>query len=346
MALRLGEALVREGLITNQQLARALERQVTYGGRLGTNLVELGILTEESLVKFMGKVFGVPYADPRAFEAIKREVIESINPTIAEKYMVIPIDREPKRLHLAMANPTDLRVIDEVRFITGYEIVPYIASELRLFHALERYYGIRRPVRFISVISEAREEVPEVVTTKGLGAPPELKKTEAGAEAVPVTESIRQRLVEAKDREEIASILLDFASADLKRVALFVVKSNAIVGWKGMGNHLTDEMMAQIELPLHQPSIFRAVIDGKDFYQGTMLPVPQNMHLLEMMGGEVPQEAIAFPLTIKGKVVCLLYGDNGDRSLLSGDFEELKKAMVKASMALEMLILKKKILEM
>ena len=70
MALRLGEALVQEGLINNQQLSKALERQVIYGGRLGTNLIELGLLTEESLVRFMAKVFGVPYADPKAFEGI------------------------------------------------------------------------------------------------------------------------------------------------------------------------------------------------------------------------------------------------------------------------------------
>jgi peptidoglycan/xylan/chitin deacetylase (PgdA/CDA1 family) len=125
-----------------------------------------------------------------------------------------------------------------------------------------------------------------------------------------------------------------------------VVKSNVIVGWKTVGDQLNDEMLSQIELPLHQPSIFRTVIDGRDFYQGIMPSIPQNMHFLEMMGGEVPQEVIAFPLTIKGKVVCVLYGDNGDRSLLMGDFEELKKVMLKASMALEMLILKKKILEM
>jgi hypothetical protein len=129
MALRLGEALVREGLINNEQLAKALERQVVYGGRLGTNLIELGILTEESLVKFLGNVFGVPYADPKSFEGIKKEVIDTISASLAGKYMVVPIDLEPKRLHLAMLNPTDLRVIDEVRFVTGYEIVPYIASE-------------------------------------------------------------------------------------------------------------------------------------------------------------------------------------------------------------------------
>ena len=104
--------------------------------------------------------------------------------------------------------------------------------------------------------------------------------------------------------------------------------------------------MAQIELPSHQPSIFRTVIDAKEFYQGVFLSVPQNLHFLEMMGNEIPQEAIAFPLTIKGKVVCILYGDDGDKSLLRGDFEELKRVLLKASMALEMLILKKKILEM
>jgi hypothetical protein len=351
MGLRLGEALVKEGLVTNQQLAKALERQVIYGGRLGTNFIELGYLTEESLVKFLGKVFGLPYADPKAFEGIKREIVDAITPEMAERYLVIPIDREPKRLHLAMVNPTDLRVIDEIRFITGFEIVPYIASELRLLYALERYFGIRRQVRFISPIwpiqlmSDARNAGPEVAAAKGTALASELAGTETAPEAKPL-DKLSQRLVEAKDREEIASVILESASASLKRVALFVVKSNSIVGWKGSGDQLSDEMMVQIELPLHQPSIFRTVIDGKGFYRGTLSPVPQNLHFLEMMGKEIPQEAIAFPLTIKGRVVCILYGDDGDKSLLLGDFEELKRVLLKASMALEMLILKKKILEM
>jgi hypothetical protein len=345
MGLRMGEALVKEGLITSQQLAKALERQVIYGGRLGTNFIELGYLTEESLVKFLGKVFGLPYADPKAFEGIKREIVDTITPEMAERYLVIPIDREPKRLHLAMVNPTDLRVIDEIRFITGFEIVPYISSELRLLYALERYFNIQRPVRFISIISDARDSILEVAALREDARASGAARAQLTAEAKPL-DALSGRLVDAKDREEVASLILDFASASLRRAALFVVKSNSIVGWKGTGNQLSDEIVAQIELPLHQQSIFRKVIDGKEFYQGVLLPVPQNLHLLEMMGKEVPQEAIAFPLTIKGKVVCILYGDDGDKSLLLGDFDELKRVLLKASMALEMLILKKKILEM
>lgn len=345
MGLRMGEALVKEGLITSQQLAKALERQVFYGGRLGTNLIELGYLTEESLVKFLGKVFGLPYAAPKALEGITKEVVGTITPDMAERYLVIPIDREPKRLHLAMVDPTDLRVIDEIRFITGFEIVPYISSELSLLFALERYFNIQRPVRSISIISDGLDSMPEVAALREDARASGAARAQLTAEVRPL-DALSQKLVDAKDREEVASLIMDFASAGLRRAGLFVVKSNSIVGWKGTGNQLSDEIVAQIELPLHQQSIFRTVIDGKEFYQGVLLPVPQNLHLLEMMGKEVPQEAIAFPLTIKGKVVCILYGDDGDKSLLLGDFDELKRVLLKASMALEMLILKKKILEM
>ncbi len=281
MGLRLGEALIKEGLITNQQLAKALERQVIYGGRLGTNFVELGYLTEESLVKFLGKVFGVPYADPKAFEGIKREIVDTITREMAERYLVIPIDREPKRLHLAMVNPTELRVIDEIRFITGFEIVPYIASELRLLYALERYFGIQRPVRFVSIFSDGENKIPALAP---LGETVfDVIKTPSTMEDKSL-DNLSPRLAEAKDREEVASVILESASASLKRVALFVVKSNSIVGWKGLGDRLSDEMMAQIELPLHQPSIFRTVIEAKEFYRGAFRSVPQNLHFLEMMG--------------------------------------------------------------
>jgi len=346
VALRLGEALVQEGLIDNQQLSKALERQVIYGGRLGTNLIELGLLTEESLVRFMGKVFGVPYADPKAFEGIKRGIVDSIAPEIAERYLVIPIDREPKRLHLAMVNPTDLRVVDEVRFITGYEIVPYIASELRILYALERYFGIQRPLRFISVISDVRGEPPQIFTPRKGAIRKDGRTPQRDDQTLGTAEDIGQSLVNAEDREEIARVILDCASSNLKRVVLFVVKSNMAVGWMGFGGQLTEERISLLELPLDQPSIFRTVIDGREFYQGPIPPIPLNVHLLEMMGGESPREVILFPLVIKGRVACLLYGDSGDKSLLIGDYEELKRIMIKSSMALEMLILRKKILEM
>jgi hypothetical protein len=149
--LKLGEAMVKEGLITNYTLARALERQIIFGGRLGTNLVEMGAISEENLARFLGRVLGVPYAGAAQFEEVPRDALEAVRGDLVEKYTIFPLKKERSRLHLAMKDPNDIAMVDELRFALGTEIKGYIASEIRIVYALEKYYGIKRDLRYVSV---------------------------------------------------------------------------------------------------------------------------------------------------------------------------------------------------
>jgi hypothetical protein len=365
MALKLGEELIKAGLISKEDISKALERQVIFGGRLGTNLVELGYIKEDDLARFLSKILRVPYADPSYLEDMDPDVLSSITPAIAEKYLVIPIKKEKNRIHLAMLDPKDFNALDEIRFITGYEITPYIASELRLLHALEKYYDIKRDLRYVTIYGRT-EEPPKTVEIKK--PPPVEKPVEKPKEEPKVKEeeSVRQthdKLVEeippwvfdkklnlsmsdSKDREEIADILIKEASNKLKRVALFVVKGDSVSGWRGKGLNIDNDLVSGINIPLNQSSLFKEVIDRKNFYQGPLLKIPMNDHLMEAMGGLYPQEVLVFPLTIRGKVVSILYGDDGDRALLLGEYDDLRNLMIMASMAMEILILKRKIMEL
>ncbi|HLB25138.1 MAG TPA: hypothetical protein VJM83_02295, partial [Nitrospirota bacterium] len=154
--MRLGEAMVKEGLITGDLLARALERQIIFGGRLGTNLVEMGAISEENLARFLGKVLNVPYAGPENFEDVPQEVLEAVPAELAAKYTVFPIKKERSRLHLAMKDPNDMARIDELQFALGANVSGYIASEIRIVYALEKYYGVKRDLRYISVLDEEK----------------------------------------------------------------------------------------------------------------------------------------------------------------------------------------------
>lgn len=136
--MKLGEALVKEGLITPAQLKIALERQVIFGGRIGTNLVELGILKEEELLNFLSKYFRVPAVPLKELNSVPEDVTQSLKKEIVEKYKLIPFRKEKNRLHVAMLNPKDIKVIDELRFTTGFDIIPYCITELRLLFALEK----------------------------------------------------------------------------------------------------------------------------------------------------------------------------------------------------------------
>jgi hypothetical protein len=178
MAMKLGEMLIEAGKLTPAQLEETLKSQVIFGGRLGTNLIEMGYLDEDDLVRFLSKKLGFPYATPEQLMAVSPEVIKLIPKEIAEKYKVIPLSRDKKRLTLAMLDPADLSVIDEISFVTGYYLMPVIAPELRLVLALEKYYDIKRDVRYIQIAGKSRGRLSD-------SKPYE---TEARARAVPVAD--------------------------------------------------------------------------------------------------------------------------------------------------------------
>ena len=149
--MKLGEALIEEGLITRQQLGEALERQAVLGGRIDTNIVELRFLSDQRLTGFLGKFLRLPVVTAEALSAIPEDVIRTVGRETAENFMIIPFALERQRLHVGMLNPKNLRDIDNLRFMTGYDIIPYVVTESRLLYALEKYYGIKRETRYISL---------------------------------------------------------------------------------------------------------------------------------------------------------------------------------------------------
>src|SRR6266568_8528642 len=151
MAQKIGELLVSEGLLTRKQLDEALKSQVIFGGRLGTNLVEMGIVEEQDLLLTLSKQLEIPFVSSEQLMAVPAEAIKLIPREMAEEYKIVPLSLEKKRLTAAMADPSDLSAIDAISFITGYIILPVVCSELRLLLALEQYYGIKREVRYIQL---------------------------------------------------------------------------------------------------------------------------------------------------------------------------------------------------
>lgn len=162
--MKLGEVLVKEGLITKEHLRLALERQVIFGGRIGTNIVELGILTEDEFTKFLSRHLKISVVEPSQLVNIEEETISAISKEMAEKYKAIPFKKDKNRLHMAMLDPKDMKAVDEFRFISGYDIIPYAASELRILYALEKCYGIKRDLKYISIFDRIEEEKQVVVT--------------------------------------------------------------------------------------------------------------------------------------------------------------------------------------
>ena len=136
---RLGDLLVREGLITREQLQQALEQQQGSGQRLGYVLVKSGMVQEIEITKMLARQFRVPAVDLSRFE-VDAKIIKLIPPDVAVKHYVLPLKREGRTLTVAMADPTNVTVIEDLKFITRFDIFPVIAGEYTLRTAIERYY--------------------------------------------------------------------------------------------------------------------------------------------------------------------------------------------------------------
>ena len=140
MSAKLGEILVRENLVTPQQLREALDYQRTSGGRLGSNLVKLGIISDDVITAVLSRQYGVPSINLDLFQ-IEDEVIKLISQEVALKYMVLPVSRVGSTLTLAMADPTNVFAMDDIKFMTGFNVEPVIASEQSIQMSVGKYYG-------------------------------------------------------------------------------------------------------------------------------------------------------------------------------------------------------------
>ncbi len=140
MSGRLGAMLVSSGLITDDQLKKALSAQKTEGGRLGSLLVKLGFVQEDKLMTFLSKQYGVPYVDLSKFE-INPAVIKHIPADVAQKYRIMPINRAGATITIAMVDPSNIFAIDDIKFMTGYNVEAVVATEGAIVEAIKKYYG-------------------------------------------------------------------------------------------------------------------------------------------------------------------------------------------------------------
>jgi type IV pilus assembly protein PilB len=136
---RLGELLIRENLITARQLNEAQEEAKKAGGRLGYSLTKLGYIAEADLTNFLSKQYGVPSINLSEFD-IDSDVIALIPREVAQKHRCIPINRAGASLIVAMADPSNIYAIDDLKFLTGYNIEVVVASEVALEESFQRYY--------------------------------------------------------------------------------------------------------------------------------------------------------------------------------------------------------------
>ena len=158
---RIGDILVRSGVITQEQLEKALERQRKTGKRLGSVLVELGFITEEELLKFLSDRFRVPAMNVTE-DQVDENVLSLIPRDMAQRHMILPIRREGRKLILGMVDPADLYAMEDVRFKTGFDVEPVVMSESNMIRLLDKFYPVSKEMK---VVGEEEESIADDIDT-------------------------------------------------------------------------------------------------------------------------------------------------------------------------------------
>ena len=164
--MKIGELLIANGLITAKQLEHALATQKSFGGKLGTNLVELGFVSDKDLAQFLSKQLKLPAAKPADFERIPQNVLDLIPVELASTYKVIPLKLD-KRLVVAISDPASLPALDEIQFKTGKAVEPVIAPEIWIVAALERFYHVAREARYVKIEDDEESSEKELSNVYG-----------------------------------------------------------------------------------------------------------------------------------------------------------------------------------
>lgn len=352
MSRRLAQALVSEGLLKPWDIEEALQRQVLFGGSLGTNLLEGGVLKEDELNAVLGKAHKLPVAGKQEIDEIGAHIPRLFPQVFAESYRLVPFKLDGNSLGVLVDAPPDPGLLDRVRQRLKLEPVPTITTEVRLHYAMNQLYGSALLPRIktllskldgITVVTEPGKKTPEAgVLSWGVSG------ASVASTPVPRTKSgkldlreLMSQLEFATDRDTIVDLLLRAVMGMFQFAALFLVQGRSINGFRGTDPDGAGRI-AQISLPVELPSVFQTIYATKGHYLGPLPSNSANTKLLADMGREPPRAALVAPLVIGDRLAVILYADNGERGISPKRVAAVLLLTQRASLAFEQLIRKRK----
>src|SRR3989440_6367353 len=199
MSQRLGDLLVKEKVITSEQLAQATKVQKETNCRLGSALVKLGFLTDEDVTNFLSRQYGVPAINLSYFE-IDQSVVKLIPFETAKRYQILPLSRVGASLTIAMVDPTNVFAMDDIKFMTGFNIEPVVASEAAIMEGIEKAYAssgeedLERVMASVNEMGDADVELQSEEEERGLD------QLEKAADEAPIVKLVNLVLTDAVKR--------------------------------------------------------------------------------------------------------------------------------------------------
>jgi hypothetical protein len=326
--VKLGTLLLRNAAIGLTQLEAALRNQVLYGGRLGTNLVELGHLDLEMLSAYLGELAGCAVATPTLLDAADPKLLERLGADDAHRLRAIPLGHlgEGATVAVAFVDPTDRAAIEEVAARLGTTVTPYIVPELRALYYLEKHFGLPRRPRFMRPgrpetepgIAERRRVQP----AHGVAMPPAFTleprrkraSTQMPVPRVPVAlsfEAACQRIDAAPHRERIADVFAEYARGRCDALVIFLIRDGNALGWRGYVAPAAAPKgpIEQLSLPLGGASSLQSAHDAGQPFVGPPPATarPTESRLWTALGSAEPAGVVVVPILVRQRVVNLVY---------------------------------------
>ncbi len=369
---KLGEVLLKENIITAEQLKDVLKQQIIYGTRIGSSLIEMGYVDEASLAHLLSVKLGVPVAGQKELMSVSKELIRTFSAELILKYHVMPFRLDRNRLSLAMTDPTDLQAIDEIAFITGYVVQPFIALDVNISKAQAKYFQINSGERRYQLMSklklmsaeanavnEEKEPVPvvkeQVAHVVQVAPSPfedfaslndeesESDRTDYEQSQKFIVEDILKEFASASSRDFVADALVKYLSQEFSACMMLIVRGTVAVGWRGIINGTKIADLADLSLLLGKPSVVQDLVENRDSVVGPLLNTPVNRQILDVLGIRAETPMIVQPVLMLNKVVAVIMVPS-EMEVLVQRLDEVRLLSRKASLAFEMLIIKNKIL--
>lgn len=351
MSAKLGEMLLKVGALTRGQLEQVLQAQSIYGGRLGTNLVEMGFISEEELAHVLGEQTGTPCVEPAELNDVSKSVLATVPNDLVRRYRVVPIAMEGKRLALAMADPHDFKAAEEIGFVTGLIVRPRICTERRLNAALERFYNIRRPERFVGGAGGMNRLEALTRSTTGVFAQNVADATVSGWDSPTswltsldqiTVKDVAELMAAASTDMEVVQTLTRYVGGEFDRGGFLRLKEGLLSGVEAVADGLSVHSFAGFETEIGQMEHLQRMVREKGVILCEFAVGDAEGSLVRAMGGELPAPALLLPVSLGGHVVGVICASDSKGRLGGGAFE-LQRVGVMAELSLEMLSLRRKI---
>ena len=333
--MKLGTLLLRNAAIGLSQLEGALRNQVLYGGRLGTNLVELGFIDLELLSTYLAELTGYPLASPTQLDGADLEMLDLLGSEDAHRLRAIPLGDlgNTQTLSVAMVDPSDTQAISEISVKLGTKITPYVVPELRALYYLEKLFGQPRRQRFVRSgrpVAEAESESEPTddrrrsQPAQGMVMPPaftlEPRRRRTSSQMTlgsSVAHSISygaacEKIDTATHREQIADALIEYAKGRCDALIMFLIRDGNALGWRGYVAPPA-RLRTQIEdlsLPLGGASSLQSAHDAGEPFLGqppsAAKPVEVQLWTALSVTTE-PLTVLVVPIMVKQRAVNLIY---------------------------------------